>query len=115
MAGVKKKTVIFNFKQSINQQDNLHPFYALFKEFCSGVPILSSYKENRTEKVYSYASFTTYTAGPAPSCFIELFNFFYLQNIKIIPSILGVFLTPVSLAYWICDKGVEPAQGNKIY
>ena len=98
---LKKKAALFIFKQSIIHKDYLYHLFALFKDFCPGVPSLTSYKDNRNDKVYNSVVFNTYTA----SCFIELYNLFYIDNIKIIPSIIGELLTPVSLAYWICDDG----------
>jgi LAGLIDADG DNA endonuclease family len=38
-------------------------------------------------------------------CFNELFDLFYLDGKKIVPSNIAELLTPLGLAYWICDDG----------
>ena len=55
----------------------------------------------RTGKIYSSVSFNTCSLP----CFNYLYNLFYLDGKKVIPSNIGELLTPLSLAYWICDDG----------
>ena len=38
-------------------------------------------------------------------CFNKLYLLFYKVKKKVIPSNIGDYLTPLSLAYWICDEG----------
>lgn len=34
-----------------------------------------------------------------------MYNLFYVDGKKVLPSNIGELLTPLSLAYWICDDG----------
>ena len=38
-------------------------------------------------------------------CFKPIYNLFYLDGKKIIPSNIGELITPLGLAYWLCDDG----------
>jgi hypothetical protein len=51
--------------------------------------------------VYSAICFGTY----ALPCFAELYNLFYPDGKKLVPLNIGELLTPLSLAYLICDDG----------
>jgi len=46
-------------------------------------------------------SFNTYSLP----CFTELYNLFYPEGVKIVPSNIEEILTPLSLVYWIADDG----------
>lgn len=98
---LKKKVATFVFKQSIIHQDYLYHLYDLFKDLSPGIPRLHNHSDKRTEKIYSYLTFNTYSAP----CFNELYNLFYKNKIKVIHTIIVELLKPVSLAYWICDDG----------
>jgi len=41
-------------------------------------------------------------------------DIWYLNGIKIVPSIIGDFLTPISLAIWIMDDGSKVGSGLKL-
>ena len=92
----------FIFKQGLIHQDYIHHLYELFNNYCPSKPkIVKGLIDTRTGKKYSYIYFGTYTLP----CFNELYNLFYLNGKKIIPSNIGSLLTSVSLAYWIVDDG----------
>src|SRR5439155_3813529 len=38
-------------------------------------------------------------------CFLELYNLFYHGGVKVVPLNIGDLLTPLGLAYWLCDDG----------
>jgi hypothetical protein len=57
--------------------------------------------------VYSAISFFTYSLP----CFNELHELFSVDGKKVIPNNIGDLLTPLGLAYWICDDGGF----NKVY
>jgi hypothetical protein len=38
-------------------------------------------------------------------CFNEIYDFFYFEGKKVVPSNIGELLTPVGLAFWIQDDG----------
>jgi len=44
-------------------------------------------------------------------CFNEFHNLFFLLGPKLVPSNIKELLTPLSLAYWICDDGTFKSQG----
>jgi len=56
---------------------------------------------NKTGKIYSSIRFKTYSLP----CFNELYILFYLDGRKIVPLNIAELLTPLVLAYWLCDDG----------
>jgi hypothetical protein len=84
--------------------------YELFESYCPSVPrITNPLPDKRTNKVYSSIRFETC----ALPCFNELFNLFYLDGKKVIPKNIGDLLSPLGLAYWICDDGYWT--GNSVH
>jgi LAGLIDADG DNA endonuclease family len=62
--------------------------------------------DKRTGGIYTKVSFKT-CAFP---CFTELYNIFYFEGKKI-PLNIVELLTPVGLAYWLCDDGGKSGNG----
>jgi hypothetical protein len=92
----------FVFKQGLVHEDYLLHLYEIFKGYCPSAPkITKSLPHYRTGKIYSSILFSTFTL----SCFNELYELFYISGKKVVPSIIGDLLTPLSLAYWIGDDG----------
>jgi hypothetical protein len=92
----------FLFKQGVCHEDYLRHLYELFASFCSQGPKIKNLKpDTRTGKVYTKIWFNTYSLP----CFNELYNTFYLNGVKIVPQNIGDLLTPLGLAYLICDDG----------
>ena len=60
-------------------------------------PSISEIKDKETGKLRYNISFVTL----ALPCFNELYESFYSEGKKIVPSNIADLLTPVSLAYWI--------------
>jgi hypothetical protein len=90
------------FGQGTIHEDYLLHLYELFKDFCSSSPQIRNLPpHSKTRKVYSSIYFRTYSLP----CFNELYNTFYFEGKKLIPSYIGDLLTPLSLAYWISDDG----------
>lgn len=90
------------FQQSLVHEDYLLHLYELFKTYSSQAPkIIHLSPDKRTGKVYSRIHFFTYSLP----CFNELRDLFYLDGKKIVPENIGDLLTPLGLAYWICDDG----------
>lgn len=74
--------------------------YTLFKDYCNSQPKISIRPiDKRTGKIYTRIQFTTYSLP----CFNEFYFLFYPNNKKIIPLNIEELLTPLGLAYWICD------------
>jgi len=41
----------------------------------------------------------------------QFYNLFYVNRIKVVPSIIFELLTPIGLAFWICDDGGRTNSG----
>jgi len=95
-----KNTNLF-FEQSVLHEDYLLHLYDLFKLYCISGPKLSVRAPSKvTGKVYSSLRFQTM----ALPCFNEFYDLFFLLGPKVVPSNIKELLTPLSLAYWICDN-----------
>jgi hypothetical protein len=55
----------------------------------------------RTGKIYNSLIFKTRMLP----CFNYLWDLFYLERVKTIPSNIGELLSPIGLAFWIMDDG----------
>jgi hypothetical protein len=55
----------------------------------------------RTGKIYNSLNFKTRMLP----CFNYLWDLFYLERVKTIPSKIGELLSPIGLAFWIMDDG----------
>lgn len=76
--------------------------YELFQTYVTKAPKINNpLPDKRTGKVYSTLTFYSY----ALPCFNELYELFYVDGKKVIPSNIAELLTPLSLAYWLCDDG----------
>jgi hypothetical protein len=90
------------FEQGTVHESYLSHLYDLFQSYCMQVPkVYTRLPDKRTGQIYSRISFQT----AALPCFNELYNLFYPDGKKIVPSDIGDLLTPLGLAYWICDDG----------
>ena len=93
---------LFRFYQGLIHKDYIDHLYELFKIYCLSEPkVHNRSADPRTGKIYSSVSFNTCSLP----CFNYLYNLFYVDGEKILPSNIGELLTPLSLAYWICDDG----------
>jgi len=102
----KNKTRIANptllFEQGLIHKDYLLHLYELFEGFCTTAPKISDRLPNKkTGLVYSRVKFQTISLP----CFNELYDGFYSEGTKMIPSNIGLLLTPLALCYWLCDDG----------
>lgn len=103
----KQKTSVnarLKFDQGTVHKDYLLHLFELFSDYCSMVPkTIIRAPDNRTGKEYSNIFFSTRSLP----CFLELYNLFYpAGSIKIVPLNIAELLTPIGLAYWICDDGL---------
>jgi hypothetical protein len=93
------------FLQSTIHTDYLDHLYNKFQDYCSAAPkIFNPRPDKRTGKVYSVKYFNTYSLP----CFNEYYDLFYKEGCpvqKVIPHNIGELLTPLSLAFWICEDG----------
>jgi hypothetical protein len=94
--------IILRFKQSIVHKDYLLHLYDLFKTFSSQAPKITNMAPHKiTVKVYSSIWFNTYTLP----CFVSIYELFYVNGSKVVPSNIAELLTPLGLGYWIADDG----------
>ncbi|CCO27487.1 LAGLIDADG homing endonuclease (mitochondrion) [Rhizoctonia solani AG-1 IB] len=91
------------FKQGICNKDYLMHLYEIFSAYCSSEPnFTNAAPDKRTGVVYTGIYFNTYSLP----CFNEFYNLFYKGGVKIVPSNIFELLTPLGLAYFICDDGL---------
>jgi hypothetical protein len=94
--------VRLTFRQGTIHQNYLLHLYELFSNYTPSIPKKYNMPlDQRTGKVYSSIYFHTYSLP----CFVPLFNMFYFEGKKIIPTNINELLTVHSLGYWLCDDG----------
>jgi hypothetical protein len=100
------------FKQGAIHKEYLFHLFELFSSYCpSGCKTTNAAPDKRTGKVYEGIYFNTYSLP----CFAEFYDLFYPEGKKVVPYNIGELLTPLSLAYWICDDGTFVSGRNITY
>ena len=102
--------VRLRFDQSISiHSEYIYFLYDLFKDFTLSPP-KSTYRkpDKRTGKIYNSLIFKTRMLP----CFNYLWDLFYIDKVKTIPSNIGDLLTEVGLAFWIMDDGGLGSNGT---
>ena len=90
------------FEQGLVHEQYLMHLFELFKSYCLAAPKMANrLPDKRTGNIYTRITFRTF----ALPCFNEIYNLFYLEGVKTIPSNIGELLTGLSLAYWLSDDG----------
>ena len=90
------------FAQSVIHEDYILHLYELFKDYCKAAPkIITPMAHKKTGKVYPYIKFEARTLP----CFNYYYDIFHRAGVKYVPTNIAELLTPLSLAYWICDDG----------
>jgi len=90
------------FKQGIVHKDYIMHLYEIFSGYCSSGPkFTNAAPDKRTGVVYTGIYFNTHCLP----CFNALYSLFYIGGVKIVPSNIFELLTPLGLAYFICDDG----------
>lgn len=101
----KLKTSInarLRFLQSTSHTDYLNYLWNKFQDYCRQEPKIINRKANKiTGKEYSSIYFTTFSLP----CFNYYYDLFYQDGKKIVPQKIGELLTPIGLAFLICDDG----------
>ena len=103
---LQKKIVTWNprlvFEQGLVHVDYLFHLYELFKDFCLSAPKMPNrVPHKQTGKVHTSVQFSTMSLP----CFNEFYNLFYHEGKKVIPLNIYDLLTPLGLAFLICDDG----------
>lgn len=97
------------FEQGLLHKDYLEHLFELFSDYCISEPkITNRLPDIRTGKIYTRVTFSTRSLP----CFNELYDLFYTEGKKVIPKNIYDLLTPIGLAYLICDDGTF-ARKNK--
>ena len=89
------KNARLGFKQSIKNVPYVLFIFNQLSHYCSSFPNIN--KSKRVGKIYFELSFFTRSLP----CFTELYNLFYINNVKVIPKNIYDLLSPVALAQWI--------------
>jgi hypothetical protein len=101
-AKTKTANPVLLFEQGLIHKDYLLHLYGIFQDFCTTPPKISDRLPSKvTGKTYSRIRFQTVSLP----CFNNLFDSFYSEGIKTIPSNIGQLVTPLALCYWLCDDG----------
>lgn len=92
---------------------SISTFYTNFLRFtalCALSPPKSTHRkpDKRTGKIYNSLIFKTRMLP----CFNYLWDLFYIDKVKTIPSNIGDLLTEVGLAFWIMDDGGLGSNGT---
>jgi len=102
LKGKNSINAALRFEQGMIHKDYLQHLYELFAPYClAGPKTLVRLPSKQTGKVHSSVRFNTRSLP----CFNVFYNLFYLHGVKIIPSNLMDLLTPLGLAYLLCDDG----------
>ncbi len=97
------------FKQGIVHEGYLMHLYDKFSYYCPSEPKIKTSAPDIDGKVQKGIYFNTYSLP----CFNELYDSFYVNNVKIVPVNISELLTAEGLAYFICDDGYY-SDSNKI-
>ena len=102
--------VRLRFDQSISiHSEYIYFLYELFKVYTLSPPKSTNRKpDKRTGKIYNSLIFKTRMLP----CFNYLWDLFYIDKVKTIPSNIGDLLTEVGLAFWIMDDGGLGSNGT---
>uniref|UniRef100_UPI0022373EEB LAGLIDADG endonuclease n=1 Tax=Amoeboaphelidium protococcarum TaxID=1243177 RepID=UPI0022373EEB len=103
-------STLYNVKGNIRlrleqkNKDYIYFLYNLFKNlgYTNTLPIINKRKNNnQTYYFYTY----TFTS------FINIYKDFYINNKKVIPDNIELYLTPLALAIWLMDDGAVQKTG----
>ena len=111
---MEKATSNSNIRLRFDQSLSIHSeyiyfLYNLFKIYTLSPPKSTNRKpDKRTDKIYNSLIFKTRMLP----CFNYLWDLFYIDKVKTIPSNIGDLLTEVGLAFWIMDDGGLGSNGT---
>lgn len=107
------ETVRFAFKQSSIHKEYLFYLYNFLwiRGYCSNnEPRLYTRKISGSDKVYYGYEFNTFSF----TSLVWIYNLFYINGTKVVPTALNLFMSPLTLAIWISDDGGWVGNGVKI-
>ena len=94
--------------QSTKYEEYFYMLYGIFSQFCSNPPKLNTYLDKRTNKEYS----SLYLRTKSLPLFIEYYNLFYLNGVKVLPNNISDLLTrdrgrPLALGARVAPAGLH--------
>lgn len=102
---ISKLNARLGFGQSYAKFDYLMHVYFIMGHYCSNFPIFMQMKL----KGQIHLSLRFFTRSLP--CFTQLFNKFYTNKIKLVPTDIYNLLDPVALAHWIMGDGAKSGNG----
>lgn len=96
------KNARLGFKQSTKNSSYVWSVFFILNHYCSSFPYINT-GGIRKGKPFSGLVFQTRQLP----CLTDIYNLFYKNKIKIIPSNIYDLLTPVALAHWIKRDGFK--------
>ena len=94
-----------SFKQSFDRFPYVWSVFNTLAHYCSGLPISLIGKRNNT------TTFAVQFWTRSLPCFTKLHSSWYKNGIKIVPSDIYDYLTPIALAHWIMGDGKIHSHG----
>ena len=98
------------FAHSLKQADFLYHLFYLFTSFCASPPKIQSSIIQEKGNIRKSISFSTRCLP----CFNVIYDLFFYNKIKCVPSNIEELLTNISLAYWIMSDGSWSGYGIKL-
>ena len=86
----------------------LHEFFSL-RGYCNSKKPIQTTRLGFGGKVRKVARFATFTY----ISFNWIHDLWYKNNVKVVPSCIGEYLTPLALAIWLMDDGSKVGKGFK--
>lgn len=99
-----KSNARLQFKQSVVNQPYIDHLYDLFKDYTGSKPLWHSQYDHRPNRSSFHHSCTFKTRSLA--CFTEVYNLFYSNGVKILPSNLGELLTALKNFFFVLHTGL---------
>jgi len=93
--------------------DYLMHTYELFKDLINNAPkVYSSIRSlsGRESKTYSHIGFTTRSL----KSLLPIYNLWYKNKVKVLPSNISDLLTPLAIAHWIMGDGCVLKEGGML-
>lgn len=91
--------------QSLNHFEYIFFVFNALSHYCQNYPTLRG--RERNTKIHYIVEFVTRSLP----CFLEIYNLFYPNKVKVIPQNIYVLLTPVALAHLIMGDGFASGKG----
>lgn len=100
------------FQQESSNVDYLHHIWKIFNDtgYCSDVKPALQKRIGPNGKIRFVCRFKTFTYGSLN----WIHEAFYINGVKVVPTIISDFLSPLALAIWIMDDGVWAGYGVRI-